>query len=233
MTVSGTPQLELTVGTQTVTANYVSGPDTPDLVFTYSVQPGVEDLDGVAINSLGLNGGTIVNTVVPTVAANLTLTSIASTAGVLVDGPPSVVIGSYATEGEISGSPRVFGAFDIAVTFSEPITGFELSDITVTDGSASNFAGSGDTYTATIVPDRVGDNVMVTVGVGAGVAEDAGGNANTAASLVRFDAGVRIPRAILEDNRDDRIGEGGTIPAGGSTLLRARIKEDVALSPGL
>ena len=64
VTVTGTPQLALSVGTQTLQANYVQGTGTGPwrrLVFEYTVQSIDADLDGIEIaqNKLALNGGAI------------------------------------------------------------------------------------------------------------------------------------------------------------------------------
>ena len=59
------------------------------------------------------------------------------------------------------------------------VTGFAIGDISVGNGSASNFLGSGDTYTVDITPAGQG---TVTVDVAANVAVDAGDNNNTAAT---------------------------------------------------
>ena len=83
----------------------------------------------------------------------------------------------------ITGAPAVVGstdAFDVTVTFSEAVTGFDATDVTVTNGSAT-VSGSGTTYTASITPDGNGD---ITIGIGANVAEDAAGNGNDAATDV-------------------------------------------------
>ena len=71
-------------------------------------------------------------------------------------------------------------AFDVTVTFSEAVTGFDATDVTVTNGSAT-VSGSGTTYTASITPDGNGD---ITIAIGANVAEDAAGNGNDAATSV-------------------------------------------------
>ncbi|WP_165899457.1 Ig-like domain-containing protein, partial [Roseivirga ehrenbergii] len=71
------------------------------------------------------------------------------------------------------------GAFDITVTFGEIVTGFAVSDLTVTNGVASNFSGSGTTYTATITPSADGE---VTIDIAAGVAQDMANNTNTIAA---------------------------------------------------
>ena len=72
------------------------------------------------------------------------------------------------------------GAFTATFEFSETVTGFDIGDITVANGSASNFSAvDGSTYTATITPSNPG---TVTIDVASGVASDAAGNNNTAAS---------------------------------------------------
>ncbi len=76
-------------------------------------------------------------------------------------------------------SSTVNGAFDVTITFSENVTGFDISDLDLTNGTASNFSGSGASYNATITPSA---NGTVVVNVLAEVAVDASGNKNTAAS---------------------------------------------------
>jgi hypothetical protein len=80
----------------------------------------------------------------------------------------------------------------ITVTFSENVTGFSTGDILVTNGTASNLAGSGNSYTADITPTADG---TVTVNINAGVAIDAAGNGNTAATTLSliFDTTGAIP----------------------------------------
>jgi hypothetical protein len=57
--VTGTPQLDLIIGSTTVQADYFSGTGTQDLVFRYTVQANDADLDGITIDNLSLNSGTI------------------------------------------------------------------------------------------------------------------------------------------------------------------------------
>ena len=60
VTVTGTPSLPLTIGSTARNASYASGSGTTALVFTYTVQAGDTDTDGIASASpLALNGGTI------------------------------------------------------------------------------------------------------------------------------------------------------------------------------
>ena len=80
----------------------------------------------------------------------------------------------------ITGVPSTSNApFTATFTFSEPVTGFVVGDITLGNAAASVFTStSGSVYTALITPAADG---MVTVDVAAGVAEDAAANGNTAA----------------------------------------------------
>ena len=75
----------------------------------------------------------------------------------------------------------------VTVTFSKNVTDFTESDVTVANGTASDFIGVGKVYTMKVTPKADG---AVTVDVAAGVAHDAAGNANTAAAQlsVTYDA---------------------------------------------
>ena len=79
-----------------------------------------------------------------------------------------------------SGSGSVNSTFNVTFTFSEDVTGFDLTDISVTNGTADNFVSENAIiYTADITPDLVGDVIIYTV---AGVARDFTENLNTEAS---------------------------------------------------
>ena len=71
--------------------------------------------------------------------------------------------------------PRLAGAsvtdpFSITVAFSQPVTGFELKDLVVGNGSASELQGNNANYTATITPAA---SAAVTVAIPARAAQDA------------------------------------------------------------
>ena len=68
------------------------------------------------------------------------------------------------------------------MTFSEAVTGFTAGDVLVTNGSVTNFSGSGDDLHFDVVPS--GNNVQVSVSVPAGVAEDAAANGNLVSNTV-------------------------------------------------
>ena len=73
----------------------------------------------------------------------------------------------------------------LTATFSRPVSGFTVDDITVSNGAVDNFAGSGAVYTFDVTPNDIGE---VTVDISAGAAEDTGGNGNEAAP--RFSLGI-------------------------------------------
>jgi len=97
--------------------------------------------------------------------------------------PPSVALST-------TSSDPVSGAFTVAIDFSEDVTGFVLGDISVGNGSAGTFAGTGDAYTVVITPTTDG---TVTVDVAAGVAQDDAGNDNTAATQLTREADLTAP----------------------------------------
>ena len=77
--------------------------------------------------------------------------------------------------------PTNSSPFSITITFSESVINFEIGDITVGNGTASDFNSAGNpVFTADITP----SGGSVTVDVGAGIANDTltGGKNNIAAS---------------------------------------------------
>ena len=78
-----------------------------------------------------------------------------------------------------SSSAATNEAFEVTATFSEAVTGFEVEDITVSNGEVSEFvATSTRVYTLTVTPTAEGD---VTVAVAENVAQDSSNNLNRAA----------------------------------------------------
>ena len=109
---------------------------------------------------------------------------------------------------------RLNSPIPLTVTFSRPVFGFTVDDITIIHGTAVNFAGSdGDSsFTFDVSPNALGE---VTVGIPAGAAEDADGAGNTEAPQLSlgipydFDRSGGIGRneviAAIRDYFDDRI----------------------------
>ena len=89
---------------------------------------------------------------------------------------PSVIVSRAA--GSEDTEVRPGSPVSLTATFSRPVSGFTVDDITIGNGTVGNFAGSGAVYTFDVTPNEIGE---VTVDISAGAAEDANGDGNTAA----------------------------------------------------
>ena len=100
---------------------------------------------------------------------------------------------------------RINSPITVTATFSEPIFGFTVEDISVVNGAASNFEGSdGDTaYTFDVTPNAIGP---LAVDIAAGVAQDADSNDNTEA--VQLSLGIPY-----DDDHDGMIARSEVIAA--------------------
>ena len=114
--------------------------------------------------------------------------------GLPICGIPTVTLSIDTTNYQV----RINSPIPVTATFSEPVNGFTVDDVTVANGDVSNFAGGdGDSvYTFDVTPNAVG---MVTVDIAAGVAEDYESNSNTAAA--RLSLGIPY-----DDDGDGTIG---------------------------
>jgi hypothetical protein len=149
--VTGTPFIDVTLDTGgTVHAVYTGGSGTSGLTFAYTVVSGNGDANGVAIGSaINLNGGTIEDAAA--IGAALTLNSVASTTGVLVDAIPPTVSSIHTVEA----SPNNLSVEHFTVTFSAPVNGVDASDFTLVgtgtaSGAIGSVSGSGTTWTVTL-----------------------------------------------------------------------------------
>jgi hypothetical protein len=99
--------------------------------------------------------------------------SATSTQSITLDtAAPTVTLASLST------SP-VSGGFAVTATFSESVTGFDATTVSVSNGSVSSFSGFGSSYSFTVTPAAAG---TVQVTVAAAVATDAAGNGNVVAT---------------------------------------------------
>jgi hypothetical protein len=116
-----------------------------------------------------------------------------ATATVTFDTPPTVTLSTPAGE-------PTSAAFRVTATFEKSVTGFGLADVTIGNGTASSFSGSGTTYSFDVTPAGQGS---VTVDVGASAAVDAAGVGNVAAQqLVRTYDSLR-PSVLLGSAASD------------------------------
>ncbi len=182
-TSGGTPRLALTLGSSTRYATYHSGSGSAAVTFSYTVQNGDNDADGIAVGTLDANGGTLKDATGND--ATLTLNSIASTSAVLVDTSAPVVNSvSVPTNGTyITGQHLAF-----SVNFSKAVTvdssgGTPYLALTVGSSAvhASYASGSGSTTLIFSYPIQAGDHDSDGVALGAlssngGTLKDGAGN---------------------------------------------------------
>jgi hypothetical protein len=153
LVVTGTPSLELTIGSTTRNANYVSGSGSSALLFRYTVQAGETDGDGIVMASaLSLNGGTIKSAGGTDASLNFNSPSISE---VLVDAvAPQIISIERQSPGQ---QTTATNAVVFKVTFSESVTNVtsdsfsfsRVGDSTVT-GSIASVAGESQTYFVTV-----------------------------------------------------------------------------------
>ncbi len=169
VTVTGTPRLALTVGAATCYATYASGSGTSALVFTYTVQAGNTDTDGIAITSseIDFHGGTIEDEV--HTAIYPTLNNVGATNAILVDTTAPTITSAASAEGTMV-SPLPY-----SVTADETIalygatglpTGLALNTATgVITGTPTELGTYHATVSATDLAGNTG-NLAVTFTVG-------------------------------------------------------------------
>jgi hypothetical protein len=130
--VNGVPQLALDIGGTTVFADFVAGSGSSTLVFQYTVRAGDNDTDGISVGGLLTNGATLRDAAGN--ALELGLNNVGGTSGVIVDTlapTPSAIV-------SLDPSPSNAGSVRYTVTFSEGVSGVDLSDFTlVSTGTAS------------------------------------------------------------------------------------------------
>jgi hypothetical protein len=110
-------------------------------------------------------------------------------------------------------SPTGAATLNMTFTLSESSTTFTIADITVGNGSAGNFAGSGTSYTCDVTPTAAG---TVTVDVLADAFTDAAGNGNTASD--QFSITVTLPFEDLFTRANGDLANGWTYTAGKWTV---------------
>ena len=220
----GTPYLEVTIGTAIVQAIYTDGSGTDRLTFSYTVQAEDEDLDGVVLGGdIILNGGTLRDN-----AGNdavLGLNGVAPTDHVFVHSVrPSVVLSTGA-------ALPVNAPFTVTATFSEAVTGFTLDDVTVTNGTLSDFQTNDNiSYTFLVTPTTGGS---VQLSVAADVAVNIANNGNDVSNTLSVQFNETITGITLEDGSFVYDGTAksleieGDLPAGTSVNYTGNSRTDV------
>ena len=147
-TAGGTPRITLVVGATTRYADYVSGSGTSALLFRYTVPSGDIDANGITVGALSTHGGTLRDT-----AGNeavVTLNSVASTAGVNVDGSnPSVTgVGASTADGAYGAGQTITITVDFSTAVNVDTTG-GTPTLALDGGGQATYAGGSGTSTLT------------------------------------------------------------------------------------
>jgi hypothetical protein len=219
----GTPYFTLTIGSSSVHSSYLSGSGTSTLTFRYSIVSGNLDYDGIVVTSAILtNGGTLKDAAGNN--ASLTLNSVASTTGVLVDAvAPTVSSVSVPSNGTYIAGQNL----DFTVSFDEAVvvnTGGGTPYFTLTIGSSSvhssYLSGSGTstlTFRYSIVSGNLdSDGIVVTSAIlanGGTLKDAAGSNASLTLNSVASTTGVLVD-AVAPTVSSVSVPSNGTYIAG-------------------
>ena len=130
---------------------------------------------------------------------------------------------------------RIGTAILVEASFTKAVTGFTVGDVTVGNGTAGNFQGSGAAYTFEVTPDDIG---QVTVDIAANVAEDADGNGNGASEQLQLGIpyddnrnGVIERSEVIKASRDYRRGDGSLTRSQLIALMRLYSSGQSAAQP--
>lgn len=210
----GHPYLNITIGSTVVPATFV-GATANQLMFAYTVANGEQDMDGIAVNALVLNGCTLKDAVGNN--ATVTLNGISNTANVRVNTiRPTVTVSTTAPV-------NVNVPYTATITFSEVMTGFDITDIAKNNADLSNLHTTDDiTYTVLVTPVADGG---VSVAVANDVAVNIGNNGNQASNIlyVIYDG---TPPAVAAVN----VPTGGYYKAGSSLNFTVNYTENVEVN---
>ena len=110
---------------------------------------------------------------------------------------PTVVLTTDAEE-------PVGGVFEVSITFSEPVSDFELGGLQVENGSASDLQGGAAEYRARIAP-RAGFDGLVSVRVASGAAVDEAGNGNVESPVLAVAVDLAPPTVELTTDAEEPV----------------------------
>ncbi|MDB5270732.1 MAG: hypothetical protein JWP58_3772 [Hymenobacter sp.] len=203
VTVSGSPTLNLVMGSTTVPAALTGGSGTTTLQFSRTVDGTDLDLDGIAlVAASALSGGSIVSS--GGVAVNRTLNGVPSTSGIIVDGIQPFVAAStrlLPATASATGPDVTF-----RVVFNEAVTGVAAATFAVVSaggvgGTVSGVvpvaASGGTTYDVTLTGINGDGSVRLTAPGTGPLVQDAFTNAYLASASAAGETYTIVPGNLL------------------------------------
>ena len=188
--VSGFEQSELSLGGTASASITAWSTNADDTVYTATITP---TSSGTVILNIAASIATDAASNPNTAAISQTVSVDIESPGVSISVPSGVQTGS----------------FSVSITFTEVVSDFEQSDLSLTGTATASITvwyPRGDTtYTATITPTTSG---TVSLSIAAGVATDTAGNPNTASATQTVNVGVGSPSVTItvpEGVQDGRI----------------------------
>lgn len=151
VTVTGTPRLQLTVGSTTRYANYISGNGSKNLLFRYTVVAADNDPNGVSLVDLELNGGTLTFDANGTITnCDISTVSSRTWSSVIVDNSSPTITAMALTN--LPGFYHKDLPLNFTITFSEPVyvTGSPRFSIDFNVGGPVHAVYSGGSGTSTL-----------------------------------------------------------------------------------
>ncbi|MDQ4119999.1 MAG: Ig-like domain-containing protein [Acidobacteriota bacterium] len=211
------PTNSLPVNFSVVFSEPVTGFDPTDLSFTGSTIntagatitiTGTGNTYNVAISNISSNGGFLRASIRPGAASdtagNTSSGSTSTDNQVVIDNvAPTVTINQAIGQSD----PATTQPIKFTVVFSESVTGFDASDISLIGSNAGGasatvtIAGSGNVYTVTI--GNITSNGEVSVSIPSGAVTDAAGNSNTASSSTD-NAIIVVARTLFDYDGDGK-----------------------------
>ncbi|MDM8535267.1 Ig-like domain-containing protein [Desulfobacterales bacterium HSG17] len=165
-----------------------TGPFTITAIFSEKVKIFTADkitISNGTVDSISGSGTTYIITVKPSAEGKVTISIpeniTTDNVGNKSTGTASVSV-TYDTTAPtltLTSAPANSKPVKVTATFSEPVTGFTIDDLILINGTASNFEGTGSSYTFDLTPEKEG---KVTINVSANAATDKAGNKSLASS---------------------------------------------------
>ncbi|WP_277344301.1 Ig-like domain-containing protein, partial [Metapseudomonas otitidis] len=200
--VTGTPTLTLETGATDRVLNYVSGSGTDTLTFSYTVQAGDSsaDLDYASTSALSLNGGTIQDAANQNAVLTLPTPGGAGSLGankdLVVDGVRPAATSITLSDTNL----RIGETATVTVTFNEQVSGLDIADFSVANGSLSGLSTSdgGLTWTATFTPSaNIADATNVITLDNTGVMDQAGNIGSGTTDSINYAIDTQRPMGTI------------------------------------